>query len=296
MKILLFGKNGQVGLELMRTLLPHGRVIAMGREDLDLASATDIRTRLGAERPDIIVNAAAYTAVDKAESEEALAQAINADAVATLADYARESGALLVHYSTDYVFDGEKPSPYQTDDAANPQSAYGRTKLAGERAILDSGCRHLIFRTSWVFSAHGHNFVKTMLRLAAERDDLKVVSDQFGAPTSAELIADVTSLALLGHRHGLLPDGVYHLTASGQTSWHGLAVRAIDRAIANGAATRLKGSEVEAIPSDAYPTPAKRPANSCLDNQELASALGLELPDWTHHVDRVVDQLTSKSN
>ncbi len=293
MTTLLFGKNGQVGTELQRTPLPHGPVVAKGSESVDLAQQNAVSECLEAVRPDVIVNAAAYTAVDKAESEEELARAINADAVSAMADYAARNGALLIYYSTDYVFDGNKEGAYLPDDSPNPQSAYGRTKLGGEEAIRDSGCNHLVFRTSWVYSANGHNFIKTMLRLAAERDELKVVSDQVGAPTSAELIADVTSIALAGYRKGHLPTGTYHLTANGATSWHGLACRAIDRAIDNGRKLKLRGADIQAIGTADFPTPAARPANSRMDSSSLEGALGLDFPDWTVHVDRMVDQVTS---
>ncbi|MFI9653003.1 dTDP-4-dehydrorhamnose reductase [Guyparkeria halopsychrophila] len=292
MKIVLLGPNGQVGRELSRTLLPHGDVVALGREQINLAAPEFVRQRLTQEKPDIIVNAAAYTAVDKAEQEEAVARAVNAESVAEIGAYANDTGALVVHYSTDYVFDGSKQGAYQPSDPTNPQSAYGRTKRAGEIALRESGCRHLIFRTSWVYSARGKNFIKTMLRLAAERDELKVVADQIGAPTSAELIADVTSLALAGFRQAQLPAGTYHLTANGATSWHGLACRAIDRAIVNGQELRVRGDDLQAIGTADFPTPATRPANSCLDSSGLEEALGLHFPDWTIHVDRMVDQIT----
>ena len=204
MKIVLLGANGQVGRELRRTLLPLGEVLAWDRSRADLLDLPRLQDALARHKPEVIVNAAAYTAVDKAESDEATARKVNSEAVAMLAAHAGASGALLVHYSTDYVFDGLKPGAYVETDPANPQSAYGRTKLAGEEAVRQSGCKALLFRTSWVFSAHGGNFVKTILRLAGEREELKVVADQHGAPTSAELIADVTALAMVGYRHRLL--------------------------------------------------------------------------------------------
>lgn len=291
MKILLLGKNGQVGRELQRTLLPLGEVVALGRRDADLENLSALGDLLDAHSPDIIVNAAAYTAVDKAEGDAFTAHRVNAEAVGVMASYAQHRGALLVHYSTDYVFDGEKPGAYLETDAANPQSVYGSTKRAGEEAILQSGCDALIFRTSWVFSAHGTNFIKTILRLAKERESLNVVDDQYGAPTSAELIADVTALALAGHRARTLANGIYHLTASGVTSWHGLACHAVDRMRANGAALTLDARQVHAIPTEAYPLPARRPKNSRMDTTALSGALGLHLPDWRIHVDRMIDQL-----
>lgn len=292
MKILLIGKNGQVGQELQRTLLPLGEVVALGRESLELGDLAAVRQVLAAQAPAVIVNASAYTAVDRAESDEALATAVNAGAVAAMAAYAREHGALLVHYSTDYVFDGAKQAPYREDDATAPQSAYGRSKRAGEEAILASGCQALVFRTSWVFSSHGGNFIKTMLRLAGERDSLSVVADQFGAPTSAELIADVTALAIAAYRRGALAGGIYHLTAAGATSWHGLASYAIERAIARGASLKVDPAQIKPIPTEAYPVPAKRPRNSRLDTSKLCGALDLQMPDWKVHVDRLIDQLS----
>ena len=289
---MLLGKNGQVGHELQRTLLPLGQVIALGREEADLSSLMQLQGVLAQHTPDIIVNAAAYTAVDKAESDEATAFRINAEAVGLMAEYARQSGALLVHYSTDYVFDGDKPAPYVETDATNPQSAYGRSKRAGEQAIERSGCRALIFRTSWVFSAHGGNFIKTILRLAKERENLNVVADQIGAPTSVELIADITALSIAACRWDILPCGLYHLTASGATSWHGLACHVVDRAIQNGVVLKLDASHIHPIPTEGYPLPARRPQNSRLDTRALTSALGLKLPDWACHVNRTADQLT----
>ncbi len=292
MKILLIGKNGQVGHELQRTLLPLGELVALGRDGLDLSDPAALKQVLENQAADVIVNASAYTAVDRAEADEAGALAVNAAAVAAMAAHARAHGALLVHYSTDYVFDGEKATPYVEDDATAPQSAYGRSKRAGEEAILASGCKALVFRTSWVFSVHGGNFIKTMLRLAGERDTLNVVADQFGAPTSAELIADVTALAVAAYRRGAMADGIYHLTAAGATSWHGLASYAIERAKARGAALKVDPAQIKPIPTEAYPVPAKRPKNSRLDTSKLSAALGLQLPDWKIHVDRLIEQLS----
>jgi dTDP-4-dehydrorhamnose reductase len=292
MKILLIGKNGQVGRELQRTLLPLGELVALGRDGLDLADLAALRLVLESHAADVIVNASAYTAVDRAEADEAGAAAVNAAAVGAMAEHARARGALLVHYSTDYVFDGAKAAPYVEDDATAPQSAYGRSKRAGEVAIQTSGCKALVFRTSWVYSAHGGNFIKTMLRLAGERDSLNVVADQFGAPTSAELIADVTALAVAAYRRGALADGIYHLSAAGATSWHGLASYVIAGARARGAAFKLDPAQICAVPTEAYPLPAKRPKNSRLETAKLAGALDLHFPDWKIHVDRVIDQLS----
>lgn len=292
MRIVLLGKNGQVGHELQRTLLPLGSVSAFDREECDLANPSLLASTLRQAAPEVIVNAAAYTAVDKAQSDQDAARRVNTDAVAELAKIARDTGALLVHYSTDYVFDGESVQPYVEDDPTNPQNVYGATKLAGEAAIIASGCKALIFRTSWVYSSHGGNFLKTMLRLAKDRDSLNVVADQQGTPTSAELIADLTLLAIAAHRHGDLATGVYHMTASGSTSWHAFAQHIIGRARDNGAALKLAPDHIQAIRTDQYPTPAQRPKHSTLNTAKLRRALGVTLPDWTVHANRAIDQLT----
>lgn len=291
-KILLLGPNGQVGWELRRALAPLGRVIALGREHDglcgDLTHPGELAGSVRMLRPDIIVNAAAHTAVDKAESEPALAELLNARAPATLAQLAAELGATLVHYSTDYVFDGSGEQPRAEDAATGPLSVYGRSKLAGEQAIQASGCRHLIFRTSWVYAARGGNFAKTMLRLAGEREQLRVIADQIGAPTGAELIADVTAHAL--RALALRPElaGLYHLAAEGQTSWHGYAEHVIAWARRHG--QDLKVQTVEAIPTSAYPTPAQRPLNSRLDTTRLREAFGLHLPPWQSGVERMLTE------
>ena len=291
MKIILFGSNGQVGTELLRTLAPMGEIVACDQKDIDLTNQSDLREVLYAQAPHVIVNAAAYTAVDKAESEEAIAFAVNATAVQIMADYARYNGSLLVHYSTDYVFDGENERPYVENDVANPLNVYGKSKRAGEEAVQQGGCHHLIFRTSWVYSAHGSNFIKTILRLAQERDALNIVADQIGAPTSAELIADISALAIAGWQADMLPEGMYHLTASGETSWHGLASYVLDRAIARGMTLKLDASKIYPIATEAYPLPAIRPKNSRLDNGKLTQHLGFSMPDWRLHVDRAIDRL-----
>lgn len=296
MKILLIGANGQVGHELRRTLLPLGDVVAWRRDDADLAHPGTLPSRLAACAPDLIVNAAAYTAVDLAESNQDLAEAVNATAVAALAAYAAQAGVLLVHYSTDYVFDGSGTQPFRESDATAPLNAYGRSKLAGEQAIARSGCQALVFRISWVVSATGANFVKTVLRLAASRDSLRMVDDQFGAPTAAELVADVSALAIAAYRRGALTAGVYHLTASGETSWCRLARHVVARARGNGAALMADERDIAAIATEEYPLPAIRPRNSRMDCSALSQALGLQLPHWTIHVDRVVDQLTRQEN
>lgn len=291
MKILLLGKNGQVGQELQRTLLPLGEVTALGREDINLEDTPNIESVLNAHTPGLIVNAAAYTAVDKAESDCERAFRVNAKAVEVMARFAGQRGATLVHYSTDYVFDGHKDAPYLEADPTDPQSVYGRSKRAGEIAITESGCHFLLFRTSWVFSATGVNFIRTILRLAAERPSLRVVTDQFGAPTSAELIADVTGLAIAAHRRGNLADGIYHLTAAGRTSWHALARYVVEQAISSGLAMKLGADDIEPISTAEYPLPAPRPRNSSLNTQALASGAGVSFPAWTVHVDRALAQI-----
>ncbi len=294
-RILLLGADGQVGWELRRALLPLGEVLPKARAQADLANLDGLRALLEKEQPDFIINAAAYTAVDKAETEPELARRVNADAPQVLAEYAAAHGAWLVHYSTDYVFDGTKPEPYTESDAPNPQSVYGQTKRAGEEAIAASGCRHFILRTSWVYAARGHNFAKTMLRLAAERDSLRVVADQIGAPTSAELIADCTALMLLRLRtDAALADqssGIYHLTAQGSTSWHGYAQFVIAAARVRDMVLRCTPDAVQTITTADYPLPAPRPANSRLDCGKLQTTFDLVLPPWQTQVQRMIDEI-----
>jgi dTDP-4-dehydrorhamnose reductase len=278
MRVLLLGKDGQVGWELLRALAPLGEVIALGRNDLDLSHPEDIRRTVRAARPTVIVNAAAYTAVERAEAEETAAFAVNAEAPGVLASEAAATGASLVHYSTDYVFDGAKSGPYTEQDAANPLGAYGRSKRGGELAIETSGCAHLILRTSWVYAARGNNFLLTMLRLANSQPELRVVDDQSGTPTWSRMIADATAF-LLGATRGSLRgcSGTYHLVASGGTSWHGFA----EEIIRLGAAMRLCPLvPVIPIPSSEYPSATRRPANSMLLPGKLAERFGLRLPDW----------------
>jgi dTDP-4-dehydrorhamnose reductase len=276
--ILMTGKSGQVGWELRRALLPLGRIHAFGHDELDLADAAAVRRKLDEVRPDAIVNAAAYTAVDKAESEPDQAHAVNAAAPALLAQEAARRGALLIHYSTDYVYDGAKAAPYVETDPTNPLGAYGRSKLAGEAGIRAADAEHLIFRTSWVYAARGANFLRTILRLAAEREELRIVADQVGAPTWARLIAEATAHALKQamqeRSSGKFESGVFHLTAAGETSWHGFA-----SAIVEGRAG-LRVKTVTPIATADYPTPAKRPANSRLDTEKFRTRFGLALPDW----------------
>ncbi len=294
MTILLLGKNGQVGQGLQQTLAPIGSVTAFARADFDLERPEMIAARLKALRPDIIVNAAGYTQVDLAETNAEMAFTVNHRAVEALADYARDHDALLVHYSTDYVFDGEKPTAYIENDETHPLNVYGQSKRAGEIAIERSGCRYLLFRTSWVVSAEGTNFAKTMLRFAAERSSLRIVADQFGAPTSVELIADVTAQAIAAHRHGKFASGTYHLTSGGRTSWHGLARHVVGKAIELGFQSQVKVEDIVPISTEEYPRPAARPRNSSLNTDALSSSLGLSMPDWTVHVDRVLDQLRKR--
>ena len=281
MKILVTGSQGQVGQELLKTLAPLGPVIGLSRADGDLADADFVQRLLAHHRPDWIVNAAAYTAVDKAESEAGLAEALNSQLPQQLAAWAKDQGARLVHFSTDYVYAGKGEAAQTEDEPPAPLSVYGRTKLAGDRAILTEAADALIFRTAWVYAARGRNFMRTMLWLAAQRDELRVVADQWGAPTPAWLIAQVTALALrqrqLG-RPGLA--GVYHLTCRGDTNWYGFAREIIERASALGAELKVKGSKVHPIATGDYPAPAPRPANSRLSVVRLEQALQLQLPDW----------------
>ena len=275
MKILLTGCAGQLGRELKRSLACLGDLVACDRRQLDLAQPDALRDVVRAMAPTIIVNAAAYTAVDQAEAEPELAAAINAEAPGILAEEARRLDALLIHYSTDYVFDGGKPAPYVEDDVAAPLSAYGRSKREGELAIAASGARHLIFRSSWVFGLHGDNFMKTMLRLGREREELRVVGDQFGAPTWTRHLADATALILARKD---VPSGPYHLAAAGETSWHGYAEAIFAEAQRAGLLEKLP--VVRRIASADYPLPAPRPANSRLDCSRLRRDFGLALPDW----------------
>jgi dTDP-4-dehydrorhamnose reductase len=299
MKILLLGKDGQVGWELQRSLAPLGELLAFGRGEADLENLDGLRHLVERHRPDVIVNAAAYTAVDKAESEADKARAINALAPDVLAQLAGASGAWLIHYSTDYVFDGDKPAPYLEDDTTGPLSIYGSTKLEGEHLIRQSAARHLIFRTSWVYAARGSNFAKTMLRLAREKDTLSVVADQYGAPTSAALIADVTALAL--YRIAQATDagrlaGTYHLAAGGSTTWCNYAKYVLELARAAGASLKAGPDDVKPIPTTDYPVPARRPKNSRLDTTKLANTFGLHLPGWQYHVRRLIDDLAAQGN
>jgi dTDP-4-dehydrorhamnose reductase len=295
MKILLLGKNGQVGWELQRSLAPLGEVLALDRHSSehcgDLSQPERLAQTVRDWRPDVIVNAAAHTAVDKAESEPELARCLNATAPAALAQAAAQIGALLVHYSTDYVFNGQGDQPWQEGDATGPLSVYGQTKREGEQAIVASGCAHLIFRTSWVYAARGGNFAKTMLRLAAERERLTVIDDQFGAPTGADLIADVTAHAIRASLQQPALGGLYHLVAGGQTTWHGYASHVIAQARLIQPGLALKVSEIAPVPTSAFPTPAQRPLNSRLATHKLQNAFGLALSPWQQGVNRMLAEI-----
>lgn len=335
MKILLLGANGQVGWELQRSLSFLGELSVHDKDTADFENPAALASLVHNEKPSVIVNAAAYTAVDQAETDVDTAYRVNAEAVASLAEAAEDIDAWLIHYSTDYVFDGTKQGRYLEDDITNPKSVYGKSKREGELAVINSGCKHLIFRTSWVFASRGNNFAKTMIKLARERDELKVVADQIGAPTSAELIADVTALAIynlsmLGHfepfdstqdtsschsepfdsaqdrlRRGIpsfprrlesSPEsstnndisGIYHLTANGETSWHGFAKHVIAHAEKLGMEFKVKAENIEPITTEQFPRPAERPLNSRMDTKKLQSLLNIDLPDWQVHVDRMV--------
>ena len=295
MNILLFGSNGQVGWELQRSLAPLGEVIALERCEANLAEPESLRALIRKISPQAIVNAAAYTAVDKAESEPELARCINVTAPAVIAEEAAAIDAWFVHYSTDYVFDGhKKDSGYTETDAANPLSVYGQTKLEGELAVQAAYTNTLIFRTSWVYAARGNNFAKTMLRLAKERDQLAVVADQWGSPTSAELIADVTAHCL--HQAMVKPSlkGLYHLTAGGETNWHDYACYVLEQAMTLGHRLKIKPSGVAALATADYPLPARRPANSRLDTTQLQTAFGLYLPDWKVHLNRMLKEISGE--
>ncbi len=292
--ILITGANGQVGFELQRSLAPSGGVVALARAQMDLANEADILAALREHKPQIIVNPAAYTAVDRAESDAEQAMAVNAVAPGIMARWAADNGAWLVHYSTDYVFDGTKPDPYVEEDAANPQSVYGESKWLGEEAVRAAGAPHVILRTSWVYGHHGNNFLKTILRLAQEKNSLNVVADQIGAPTSAALIADVTHTIverLAGSKVRDDLSGTYHLSARGSTSWHGYAAHIVRQASAGNFKVMLALDALKPISTSEYPTPAKRPANSRLDCTRLMDRFDIALPAWEVGVSDVVARL-----
>ncbi len=295
MKILLTGATGQVGWELVRTLLPLGDVIAVNRSQVDLADLSSIQAAVRQYKPDVIVNPAAYTAVDKAETEQAQAFLINAEAPGVLAEEARKINALLIHYSTDYVFDGNKDGLYTEDDLTNPANVYGQSKLAGEQAIQAAGCDYLILRTSWVYASRGNNFLKTIVRLAAEREELKIVSDQIGAPTWARLIAEVTAhvvtQGMVARKAKGFTSGVYHLSSSGETSWYGFARQIVD-IIQEQDLMPLKNKAIHPIPTADYPLPAKRPTNSRLSCTRLEQQFGLRLPTWDNALRLCMQELS----
>lgn len=289
--ILIFGAHGQVGWALQRSLALLAPVQALGREAVALESPAAVQALLQAMRPLAVVNAAAYTAVDKAEQEPTLAFAVNAAAPAAMAEAAAALGIPFIHFSSDYVYPGDKQGRYTETDPTGPLSTYGRSKLAGDEGVLAAGANAVILRTSWVYAARGHNFVKTMLRLGRERESLRVVADQVGAPTSAELLADVTAHVLKHQLAGAAVRGVYHCVAAGDTSWHGFACHIFAQAAALGAQLTITPAQVEAITTAEYPTPARRPPNSRLDCSKLERTFGLQLPPWQWHVDRTLKEL-----
>lgn len=298
MKILLFGKNGQVGWELQRSLAPLGELIALDSSSReicgDFSDPAEIARTVRRVAPDVIVNAAAYTAVDKAESEPGLARTVNALAPGALAEEAMRANSWLVHYSTDYVFDGSGDKPWLESDSTAPLNVYGATKLEGEQLIRQSGCRHLILRTSWVYGARGGNFIRTMLKLAQERDSLNVIDDQIGAPTGADLLADVTAHAIRAAQQRPEVAGLYHLVAGGEISWHGYARFVIDFAARSGLDIKVAPDAINAVPTSAFPTPARRPHNSRLDTAKLRQTFGLYLPDWQMGVERMLSEALEK--
>ena len=292
MKVLLLGCNGQVGWELQRSLAPLGELTALDHDSpehlADFSRPEAVAETVRRLRPDVIVNAAAHTAVDKAESEEAFARTLNATTPAAIASVAHELGALMVHYSTDYVFDGSGARPWLESDAPGPLSVYGHTKLDGERQVAQQCPNHLIFRTSWVYAARGGNFAKTMLRLARERERLTVIDDQFGAPTGAELLADVTAHAVRATLADRAKAGLYHVVASGETHWHGYARFVLQQAEAAGLSLKASSERVDAVPTSAFPTPARRPHNSRLNTDKFQRTFGLVLPPWQAGVARML--------
>jgi dTDP-4-dehydrorhamnose reductase len=297
MRILLLGKNGQVGWELQRSLAILGDVVACdfdspGELRADFTDPESLAPLVRRLRPDAIVNAAAHTAVDKAESEPAVAATINATAPGVLAQEAAAIGAALIHYSTDYVFDGSGDEPRSEDASTGPLSEYGRTKLAGEEAVRQAGGHHAILRTSWVYAARGHNFIRTMLRLAAEREELRVIDDQVGAPTGAELLADVTAVVLRRLVADPSVGGTYHCVAAGETTWHGFAQFIIDWARDRGQPVKVARERVLPVPTSEYPTPARRPHNSRLDTAKLRQTFDLVLPPWQQGVERMLVEVT----
>lgn len=296
MKILLLGKNGQVGWELQRSLAPLGELIALGRSQADLSEPESLRKIIANIKPNWIVNAAAYTAVDSAERDDKIAHCVNSESVGIIAEEAKKIGAWLIHYSTDYVYDGYKIAEYTETDEVNPLSVYGKTKLAGEKLIQESRCNYLIFRTSWVFSARGNNFAKTIMKLAREREELGIVADQYGAPTSAELIADVSALCVQQinaneQKFSLNGKGIYHLVASGEASWYSFAQYVIDKAVQSGVSLKATSQQVKPISTGEYPLPAQRPLNSRLCTNKITEVFSINLPHWSTYVDRMLEEI-----
>jgi dTDP-4-dehydrorhamnose reductase len=295
MKLLLLGKGGQVGWELQRSLAPLGELVALDFDSTDFhadfSRPEELADTVLKVRPDVIVNAAAHTAVDKAESEPEFARKLNATSPGVVAEAAQKIGALMVHYSTDYVFDGSGTKPWKEGDATGPLSVYGQTKLEGEQLVAQHCAKHLIFRTSWVYAARGGNFAKTMLRLAKERDKLTVIDDQFGAPTGAELLADVTAHAIRSTLQASSKAGLYHAIAGGETTWYGYARFVLEMAQQAGVQLKAGPDAVEAVPTSAFPTPAKRPHNSRLDTNKLQTTFGLRLPPWQEGVARMLREI-----
>jgi len=297
-KILLFGKGGQVGWELQRSLAFMGELVALDVNDQELCGdfthPDSIIQTIHSVSPDVIVNAAAYTAVDKAESESELAGTINTQAPEILAQESRKLGAWLIHYSTDYVFDGNGVKPWKETDPTIPLNVYGSTKLEGEKAVIDSGCKHLIFRTSWVYSARGENFIKTMIRLAQNRDHLSVIDDQIGAPTGAELLADVTAHSMNIALRQPQVSGLYHLAAKGETSWYGYASFVLDKARQSGIKLKVQSESIQPVSTDVFSQTARRPGNSRLNTKKIERTFDLTLPLWQTGVARMLTEILEK--
>ena len=292
--ILLFGANGQLGFELQRSLSVVGPLVSLDRAGCDVTDASAVRRAVEETRPSFIVNASAYTAVDKAEESVALAQSVNAIGPEVMATSAALIGARLIHFSTDYVFDGDAPEPYLESDQPNPQSVYGKTKLQGEAAVLAAHAGHIVLRTSWVAGAHGSNFAKTIMRLARERDALRIVSDQIGAPTTAAVLADVTAQILTKDLNRNSTGGLYHVTTSGSTSWYEYARHIVRWCEERGVALKTASSAIHPITTEEYPLPAKRPKNSRLDTTKVRSTFGVSLPSWQQSIDLLLAQMVQE--
>ncbi len=298
MKILVTGKNGQVGFELMRSLAGLGQVVGVDVKECDLTQSASVERLLDRVKPDIIVNPAAYTAVDQAEDESTIAHAVNVQAPKILARYAARKNIPMIHFSTDYVFNGEKEGAYSEEDQVNPKSVYGKTKWLGEEEVRKMAAKHIIIRTSWVFGSHGENFLKTMLKLSQERERLSVVSDQFGAPTSAKLLAEGTAeiIRQLQEPGSYRKYGTYHLASKGETSWHGYAKCILEEANKCGVKTKVKADDIKPIATKDYPLPAYRPKNSKLDTRKIQEVFGLSIPTWQSQVKSVIKELAKSAN